>query len=231
MRLLGRESWRTAGWYFFEGMAAIIIFCVDFNTVQVEYTVQLHGFVFEDCRKSHFTSIPDAVLRSLRYSSTVSPLMDCRKTHFNSIPDAVLCLETLTGKTVTLYWLIDQSVCVPCCLARPNCDRTQSLSNCVLSPFCGARIVARSALCCCPQSHANDVWFELFLWRASLSSTAHLLRSMRKQRGILVFCNHLWCGDSSPTRLLIPVLWYNIWLILSASVACTCLCYTSLRRT
>ena len=47
---------------------------VDVNTVQVEFSVQLHGFSFEDCRK----------------------------THFNSIPDAVLCLEKLTGETLTL---------------------------------------------------------------------------------------------------------------------------------
>ena len=35
---------------------------VDFNTVQVKSTVQLHGLSFDECRKSHFNSIPDAVL-------------------------------------------------------------------------------------------------------------------------------------------------------------------------
>ena len=28
----------------------------------------------------------------------------------------------------------------------------------------------------------------------------------------------LVCGDSSPIRLLIPVFWYNVWLILSVVV-------------
>ena len=37
---------------------------VDFNTEQVTYTVQLHSFVFEECRKSHFDLIQDADLCS-----------------------------------------------------------------------------------------------------------------------------------------------------------------------
>ena len=45
---------------------AVVILCVDasvdLNTVQVKSMGQLHGFSFEDCRKSHFNSIPDAVL-------------------------------------------------------------------------------------------------------------------------------------------------------------------------
>ena len=52
-------------WYFFVGMAAVFFVLytsVDFNTGQVTYTVQLHSFVFEDCRKSHFNPNPDAVL-------------------------------------------------------------------------------------------------------------------------------------------------------------------------
>ena len=63
MGLLVSQSWWTAVWYFFVSMAAVILLfdtSVDFNTVQVTYTVQLHSFVFEDCRKSHFNSIQDA---------------------------------------------------------------------------------------------------------------------------------------------------------------------------
>ena len=71
-----------------------LIFCVDtsvdFSTVQVTYTIQLHGFSVADCRKSRFNSIPAAILRNLRYSSTVTHLMDCRNSHFNPNPDAVL---------------------------------------------------------------------------------------------------------------------------------------------
>ena len=52
-------------WHFLEG-TAVVIFCVDtvvdLNTVQVKSTVQLHGSSFEDCRESHFNSIPDAAL-------------------------------------------------------------------------------------------------------------------------------------------------------------------------
>ena len=48
-----------------------------------------------------------------------------------------------------------------------------------------------------------------------------LLRSVRKKkkRGILVFLHSsLLRGDSSPTRLLIPVSWYNIW----STLICGC---------
>ena len=48
---------------------------------RVPYTVQLHSFVFEDCRKSHFNSIQDADLSVLHGF----PVEDCRKTHFNSM--------------------------------------------------------------------------------------------------------------------------------------------------
>ena len=52
---------------------------VDFNTVQVEYTVQLHGFAIEDCRKSHFNSIQDADLCStVSHLKTVARLISIR---------------------------------------------------------------------------------------------------------------------------------------------------------
>ena len=44
------------------GNAPLSLTPVDFSAVQVKSTVQLHGLSFEDCRKSHFNSIPDAVL-------------------------------------------------------------------------------------------------------------------------------------------------------------------------
>ena len=142
--------------------------------------------------------------------------MDCRKSHFNPNPDAVLCLETLTGKTLTLCWLMDESVCVPCCLVRPNCDRTQSLSKRTL-------LLSSVSRECCLVRAASAT--------GVTQQQSSMLRSVRKQRGILVFCFHLWCGDSSPTLLLIPVFCHNTWLILSASAAYTCLFYPSLRRT
>ena len=137
MRLLGRQSWWTAVWHF--SSVWLPFFCVDtsvdFNSVQVEYTVQLHGFVFEDCRKSHF----------------------------NPNPDAVPCLETLTGKTPHVV-VVDGSISLCSLLSFQTqlCSHAEFVELCIESLF-GARFVARSVLCCCPQSHANDVWFELLL--------------------------------------------------------------------
>ena len=126
--------------------------------------VQLHGFVFEGCRKSHF----------------------------NPNPDAVPCLETLTGKTLTLWWLMDQSVCVPCCLFRPNCVRTQSLSNCVLSPFL-VRASWHEAYSVVVLSFTRMMFgSSCFCDRRHLAAQL-IVAVSAKTSGILVFCIHLWC--------------------------------------
>ena len=111
----------------------VLVSVVHLNTVQVKSTVQLHGFSLDDCRKSHF----------------------------NSIPDSVLC-SSLAGKTLTLK-LMDQSVCVPCCLVRPKCDRTQSLSHCALSHIAVRASWHEAHYVCCSHSHLDGVWFEQLL--------------------------------------------------------------------
>ena len=138
-------------------------------------------------------------------------------------------METLTGKTPHVA-LVDGST-IPYSLfffVGPICDRTQSaVEQCIESIF-GARFVARSALCCCPQSHANDVWFELLL---SQEHSSFVAVSAKTTWHPCVSHSSLVCGDSSPTRLLTPVFWNNVWLILSVVVANPCLSFPSLRRT
>ena len=127
------------------------------------YTVQLHSFVFEDSRKSHFNLNPG--------------------------------------------------------------DRTPSFVELCIESLFGARFVARSAFCCCPQSHANDVWFELLLGQAfvavSAISTWHLCVSH----------SSLVCGDSSPTRLLISGILVSYLVDIICGCCEPCLSYPCLRRT
>ena len=121
-------------------------------------------------------------------------------------------------------WWVTQSV-FPVVLSAPNVI-ARRVSNCVLS-----HIVVRASWheahnVCCSQSHLDGVEFELLLWQASLSSTANCCGQCEKQRGILVFCI-LLSGDSSPTRLLIPLSLCNVWWILFVTVANSCLSHPS----
>ena len=121
---------------------------------------------------------------------------------------------------------MDQSVCVPCCLVRPKCDRTQSLSNCVLSHIVVGRFVAQSKLCLL-FSVSWCLVRAAFVTSVTKAAQLIVAVSAKNNAASLCFAFISVSSDSSPTRLLIPVSCCNIWSILLVSVANSCLSHPS----
>ena len=91
---------------------------VDLDTVQVKSSVQLRGFSFENCRKSHFSSVPDAV---------PCLIVDGQNPHVVLLDGSISLCSLLSCQT-------------------QMCSHSVFVESCIES-HCGARFVARGALC------------------------------------------------------------------------------------